>query len=237
VLAFVTRVLEYFGDPNWVIADFTVVLAFSTIGLWIVTWRSGVRQSRDMEGAIAAALAANEISQKNMITDQRAWVTVGDLKIESNQIIFRKHGADIQVSVKIENIGKSPALAIHTSMEMIFDYADAPDAVKKLSETAKTIDVAHWTRTLLPGESYRRKWGFQIAAPDTGRKISFPVIVGCTTYKISPDNTTHQTGFVFHLFECEPGKPTEYVDFLKSGNTPLPKDQIGWDGGAGGFAD
>jgi hypothetical protein len=83
MLAFVTRVLEYFGDPNWVIADFTVVLAFSTIGLWIVTWRSGVRQSRDMEGAIAAALAANEIGQKNMITDQRAWVTVGDLKIEA----------------------------------------------------------------------------------------------------------------------------------------------------------
>jgi hypothetical protein len=64
MLAFVTRVLEYFGDPNWVIADFTVVLAFSTIGLWIVTWRSGVRQSRDMEGAIAAALAASEISLK-----------------------------------------------------------------------------------------------------------------------------------------------------------------------------
>jgi hypothetical protein len=54
----VARVLEHFGDPNWVIADFTVILALSTICLWVVTWRASVRQSRDMEASIAVALKA-----------------------------------------------------------------------------------------------------------------------------------------------------------------------------------
>lgn len=39
-------------DP---VAFFTFVLSVSTIGLWIVTWRSGVRQSREMRASIAIA--------------------------------------------------------------------------------------------------------------------------------------------------------------------------------------
>jgi len=40
------------NDP---VAFFTFWLAISTVGLWIVTWRSGVRQSREMRAAIKAA--------------------------------------------------------------------------------------------------------------------------------------------------------------------------------------
>jgi hypothetical protein len=54
------------SDP---IALFTFVLSISTIGLWIVTWRTGVRQSREMNAHIA-------IVQRSMITAERAYVSV-----------------------------------------------------------------------------------------------------------------------------------------------------------------
>src|ERR1035438_4213636 len=53
LLKILARILEVLGDPNWVVAIFTIVLAGSTIALWIVTWQSGVRQSRDMQAAVA----------------------------------------------------------------------------------------------------------------------------------------------------------------------------------------
>jgi hypothetical protein len=57
------RVFRHFGDPNWVIADFTAVLAFSTICLWAVTWRASIRQSRDMEASIAVAAKSAEAAK------------------------------------------------------------------------------------------------------------------------------------------------------------------------------
>jgi hypothetical protein len=37
------------------LAIFTGVLSVSTIGLWFVTWRGGIRQSADMQATIALA--------------------------------------------------------------------------------------------------------------------------------------------------------------------------------------
>src|SRR5437763_190971 len=65
-------------DP---VAFFTFVLSISTIGLWIVTWRSGVRQTRDMEGAIAAAETANTVARENAIADRRAWIDVKEFRL------------------------------------------------------------------------------------------------------------------------------------------------------------
>ena len=161
---------------------FTAVLAVSTIGLWVVTWRSGVRQSRDMENAIAAAQEANRISREGIIAEQRAWITAGDLNIESEPV-YGKDGITIQVSVQITNRGKTPALNVHTAMEMIFDYAAAPAAVAALAEKNKTVDVIHWTRIALPDDPYRRRWVFTIEPPESGNSV-FPVIVGCVTYRI-----------------------------------------------------
>ena len=218
----------------WLVG-FTGVLALSTIGLWLVTWRSGARQSKETRDAIQTARDANEISRSAIIAEQRAWVSVGDLKI-TNDILFRAHGADIFVSVMIKNIGKTPALSVHTAMEMIFDYDKESDAVKKLSEETKAVDTVHHTRTLLPGDSYRRKWGFHIDWPPGKIGRVFPVIIGCTTYQISPDNSVHQTAFVFHLFECPAGEPSEFVDCINP-EKPLTKESVGWDGRSGGFAD
>jgi hypothetical protein len=65
----------------WLVG-FTGVLAVSTIGLWIVTWRASVSQARDMKASIAAAEKSGEIARDAMIAGERAFVfTTGVLPL------------------------------------------------------------------------------------------------------------------------------------------------------------
>jgi len=57
----------------WLVG-FTGVLAISTIGLWIVTWRASVSQARDMKASIIAAEKSAEIARDAMIAGERAFV-------------------------------------------------------------------------------------------------------------------------------------------------------------------
>jgi hypothetical protein len=57
----------------WLVA-FTGVLAVSTIGLWIVTWRASVSQARDMKASIAASEKSADIAKEAMIAGERAFV-------------------------------------------------------------------------------------------------------------------------------------------------------------------
>ena len=57
----------------WLVG-FTGVLAVSTIGLWIVTWRASVAQARDMKASIAASEKAADIARDAMIAGERAFV-------------------------------------------------------------------------------------------------------------------------------------------------------------------
>jgi hypothetical protein len=59
----------------------TGILAASTVGLWIVTWRSGVRQFGDMQASVAVARDAArasrdqvELSRNAMVTTERAFI-------------------------------------------------------------------------------------------------------------------------------------------------------------------
>jgi hypothetical protein len=61
----------------WLVG-FTGVLAVSTIGLWIVTWRASASQARDMKASIAAAERSADIARDAMIAGERAFVfTIG----------------------------------------------------------------------------------------------------------------------------------------------------------------
>jgi hypothetical protein len=53
-------------NTDWLVV-FTAVLAWSTIGLWIATLRTGAKQSRDMQASVAVAdraARAAELSAK-----------------------------------------------------------------------------------------------------------------------------------------------------------------------------
>ena len=86
------------------LALFTAVLAGSTIGLWLVTWRSGIRQSRDMERATRvaadatnAAIASNQIAVTNSQQQLRAYVTARDLRL-----VLHRHPASMGAIGPIE---------------------------------------------------------------------------------------------------------------------------------------
>lgn len=61
----------------WLVG-FTGVLAVSTIGLWIVTWRASASQARDMQESIAAAKDSADIARTSLISTQRAYVRVAN---------------------------------------------------------------------------------------------------------------------------------------------------------------
>src|SRR5579864_7243969 len=64
------------ADP---IAFFTLVLATSTIGLWIATWVSGVRQSRDMQKSI-------KVSERSFTEIERALIAGAHFQVANMSI-------------------------------------------------------------------------------------------------------------------------------------------------------
>lgn len=215
----------------WLVG-FTGVLAVSTIGLWIVTWRSGVRQSRDMENAIAAAQASNEISHKTMVADQRAWLIVR-LSVTSDFVVGRGT-CDVRVSARIANIGKTPAFNVHTHIkEFAPGTHDIPTTLKLLCEEKRTFQPS-WSRLVLPGEYYDRPWALSFPDDPKLRGHILPTIVGCVTYQILPDKSFHQTGFVYDL--AKRGRMGQGEDLLSTKIT-TPQEEILCDVASGGIAD
>jgi hypothetical protein len=102
-----TRVFRHFGDPNWVIADFTAVLAFSTICLWAVTWRASIRQSRDMEASIAVATRAAENAEKALHALEVPHIFPVNMSFKTPEDAFGAPQSAF-ISVSLKNFGRSP---------------------------------------------------------------------------------------------------------------------------------
>jgi hypothetical protein len=117
----------------WLVG-FTGVLALSTIGLWIVTWRAGASQARDMKASIKAAeAAASAVTQA-----ERAHIFI---KIVSQTFMDGWTSADLgrvtpdgQVAVPVtvefsfKNYGKTPAVLKEVSRDIVVS-PNFPDEV------------------------------------------------------------------------------------------------------------
>lgn len=104
-----------------VIGGFTIVLAISTIGLWLATnklWAAGEKQfgllsesaaaqSRDMQASIAAAQEANTLNREVFIANQRAWLqwTIPQMGV------LKKNGPRLTLTISgtLKNLGRIPA--------------------------------------------------------------------------------------------------------------------------------
>ncbi len=73
-----------------VLALFTTVLALSTVGLWCVTWRSGVRQSRETWRALRVARQSAEAAKKSADIASRS-ASAAERLVENEQIANRPH--------------------------------------------------------------------------------------------------------------------------------------------------
>src|SRR5712664_4961856 len=93
-----------------VVGGFTIVLAISTIGLWLATnklWWAGERQ--------IALLAETSVAQsrdmeRSLIAANRPWIKVSFKP--AGPIFYNVNGANIILRYILENIGRSPAINV-----------------------------------------------------------------------------------------------------------------------------
>jgi hypothetical protein len=115
------RIFEVLRDPNWVIAIFTIVLAGSTIGLWLSTnrpWSAGEKQfrharrtaiiqSRDMQAAVNETRRIGEAQVRAYIDIRGATVTFTSMTGILNSQEPQDPSPFIRITAK--NTGQSPA--------------------------------------------------------------------------------------------------------------------------------
>ncbi len=153
--------------------------------------------------AIYAKYAAGEskrsadIAQQAFVASERAWISVdvtpeGPLKYEPH------NGFSLEIGVHIRNLGKTPALNVHTDVAQIStDLKFSPDTPREFAISKRILNTSA-SRLLLPGQGYIRAWVPRANNVDESMPI-FPVLYGCVTYQILPDESLHQTSFAMMI--------------------------------------
>jgi hypothetical protein len=122
----------------WLVG-FTGVLATSTIGLWIVTWRASVRQSRDMQSSVAAIGRSADAAKRSadaFMSAEKAHLFI-DIKQETagkivatagrwdkSESMFESEVDRPAVAYFFTNIGRSSAILKELSENFVFESLD-----------------------------------------------------------------------------------------------------------------
>jgi hypothetical protein len=166
----------------WLVG-FTGVLAVSTIGLWWVTWRGSVRQSRDMQATL-------DHSRESLLAIERAFVAFSHIDITTisqHNIII-----DYRFRLHITNSGRTAArnyaaqvnLALFDTIPNEFRFAD-----RLHDEPAKSV-IGPQTRTFLQVDFFIQD------ALATFEKKKIPLIWGWIEYDdIFPNSPRRRTEF------------------------------------------
>jgi hypothetical protein len=119
------------GDP---VSLFTFVLAISTLGLWVVTWRSGVRQSRQTRESLrearrntAAFMSAEKANVFIEIKESTVAKIVGSYGLwDKTTSMFPDVVESPCVAYFFSNIGRTAAIIREISNQLVF-LADFPN--------------------------------------------------------------------------------------------------------------
>lgn len=196
--------------------------------------------------AVAAALYAKraavqarrsaDIARDAFIASERAWLNIS-LVLDEPPSFSRDGGVSARVAVKISNIGKTPAINVHTNVDITLGFQRAPDLLRDLAERSRYADPSNG-RLLLPGAFYHRPWAPSVDPLESGEEWGHAsvtlVIVVCVTYQTLPDMALHQTAECFMV-----GVKSRYSSFPSSfqRDTFTSLDQTMIQGWSGGFAD
>jgi hypothetical protein len=179
------------------------------------------RMAFDTPVAIAAAVEANnaareanEIAEKALFQDSRAWLKVGveplELKVEGDEPEVR-----CSAIISVTNLGSRPATNVGIAVEIVgnamFRALDKQqELAKRESDTPPREKIPN--ATIFPGdEPMRQQWSFG-TGPDalaellkrfTHEGISrthLPLtIIGCVQYRMPGSKSLHQTGFIYNV--------------------------------------
>ncbi|WP_423414316.1 hypothetical protein RLW55_12015 [Hyphomicrobium sp. B1] len=96
---------------------FTAVLAISTIGLWIVTWRASVAQARDMDRSIKATADSADAAKKSAEVAERSLHELNRAFVFFKRIAFEEEsGKGMNVVVTWENIGNTQTVQMRSAI-------------------------------------------------------------------------------------------------------------------------
>ena len=182
-----------------------VSLVFVILSLGFSAWAS-----RAAARAAEEANSANLINMKNFEVDQRAWIEF-DLAIDDGLQIYESiftgtRNASLSMHVAIRNIGKTPALFVHTNITMI--EATLWNSVEAMSTLIREFSqesqerLPESSRTILPGGGYDRHWGpviEDIGENENRSGYFIPTLLISVTYETIFSNIRRHTAYVFHL--------------------------------------
>src|SRR5579862_3043999 len=124
---------------------FTGVLAIATVGLGAATvglYLTGEKQV--------------EITRKALIGDQRAWI-VTSLEIGPKGLRIAKGYMELDVQLKVTNIGRSPAVGACTTIELVNDIADVEPGSREIARSSEPSNTHGLP--VAPSDFYYRPWG------------------------------------------------------------------------------
>jgi hypothetical protein len=224
---FLARIFETLGDPNWVVAIFTVILAISTIGLWVATislYRAGEKQF---------GLARDDFNATH-----RPWIPVTKVTLNFG-LKWAQGNALVGLNVFCKNAGNSPAQRVSLAAA-IFPFLyneDIPREMAKLQKAhAASTERALIEYTLFPGMPDELCITRMLLIPESELFVlkdrfgdpateMVPVILGSIEYYFPfGEKSPHHTPFVYFLWGTNNG--TDRLTFKLNGQNVEPDNMI-----------
>ncbi|MGY3649519.1 hypothetical protein ACVWW2_004810 [Bradyrhizobium sp. LM4.3] len=139
------RTDEALAEYTLWLMGFTGLLAFATIGLGAAT--IGLYLTGEKQVAI---------TREALIGDQRAWI-ITELEIGKDGVSIRDGHIEVDVRLKVINVGRTPALRAHTNMTVVTDVLKTSEAVPALSADSRKSEKV-FGLPLAPNSHYYRQW-------------------------------------------------------------------------------
>jgi hypothetical protein len=166
----------------WLVG-FTGILAFSTIGLWWVTWRGSVRQSRDMRDTLDHA-------RESLTAIERAFVAISELTVSTLSV--RGVIADYRIQLNVVNSGRTPARNYRALANLVL-LDNIPDDFRFADRSHDNLSkqvIGPQSRTYIQADVFIKD------ALAIFEKKKRALIYGWIEYDdIFPNSSTHRTEF------------------------------------------
>jgi hypothetical protein len=172
------------------LADYTLWLTIFTGALALATVALGAATA----GLYLTGQKQVEITRQSLVGDQRAWI-VTSLEIGPSGLKIARRYMELDVRLKVTNIGRSPAIAAHTEIELVNDIADVSKGIEDLAR--KNMPSEERGLSLAPNDFYYRPWGATTQNSIGNRDSECPILIGCVSYRILQDSEVHRTAFAY----------------------------------------
>jgi hypothetical protein len=195
---------------------FTGVLAVSTIGLWVVTWR-GARVAKD---SADAAKGANVLARENFVSSERPWLWLVDIA-DGGSVSIKGDEVRVTTQFVVKNLGKSPAVRVTVRCRIIPQIGDGAYVQRAFEDIfARYKNPNYFLQTVLAaGDSFRTsKFGTKIKRDELvpGGDRAPIGIIGFIDYQFTFQSGRHMTPFYFiTTIPITPGKIEQLRDLVE----------------------